>query len=200
VRDPSPPGVRVRDQAEPPEVQLALHPRLAVGDPQRRSPAAEPAAGDREPVQRPVRHRDPAAGQLAVDVCQLQLVALDPVPDPRLLGQQRLPRRAVPAGPGRADRGHHRPEQLIAQLVLAALADQTRGHRRLDVPARGFTIHPRPLPGRAQSQTAQPATQHFPNLEHRHLPERHLTPPDPSTWTNRKRSPKTPALDTPVVP
>ena len=58
-----------------------------------------------------------------------------------------------------------------------SFADQTRGHRRLDVPARGLTIHPRPLPGRAQTpDRPQPTAQHFTNLDHRHLPER---PPDP---------------------
>ena len=200
VRDPPPPRVRIRDQPEPAEVQLTLHPRLTIGDPHRGLTAAEPAPGDCEPVQRPIRHRHPVPRQLAVDVGQLQVIALDPLPDPRLLGQQRLPRRAVPAGPHRADRGHHRPEQLVGQLVFAALADQARGHRRLDVPARGLAIHPRPLTGRTQPLTAQPTAQHFPNLDHRHLPERHPTPPDLSTWTNRKRSPNVPAPDTPVVP
>jgi hypothetical protein len=117
---------------------------------------------------------------------KLQLVALDPAPDPRLLGQQRLPRRAVPAGPDRPHRGHHRAEQLVGQLtVVAAVTDQPGRDRRRHVPARGLAIHPRPLTGPAQPLTSQPAAQHFPNLDHRHLPERHPAPPDQLIWTDR---------------
>ena len=44
------------------------------------------------------------AGQLAVDVGQLQIVMLDPVADLLLVRQQRLPRRAMTRRPGRTQR------------------------------------------------------------------------------------------------
>ena len=68
------PRLGVEHHAEPAEVQLALHPRIAVGHPHRGLPAAEPAPLCGEPVQRPIRHHHTAAGELAVDVGQLQLV------------------------------------------------------------------------------------------------------------------------------
>ena len=185
VRDPPPPRVRIRDQTEPAEVQLALHPRLAVGDPQRRLPAAEPAPLDGEPVQRPVRHRDPAAGQLAVDVGQLQLVTLDPVPDPRLLDQQRLPRLPVSGPPGRPDHGHHRAHQLVGQLRLTALAREPGRDRGLHIAAGGLAVHTGPLRSGAQPDATQPAAQHLSDLDHCHLPEHHSTPPDLLIWTDR---------------
>jgi hypothetical protein len=43
VQRPASTGLRVVHQAEPAEVDLALHPRLAVRDPQRRLPPAEAA-------------------------------------------------------------------------------------------------------------------------------------------------------------
>jgi len=105
----------VRDQPESAEVGLTLHPRVTVGDPQRRRPRGEPAAFDREPVRRPIRQPDAAAGQLAVDVRQLQPVLLDPLADPGLLRHEQHPRRPMPARPHRADRGHNGTDQLIGQ-------------------------------------------------------------------------------------
>jgi hypothetical protein len=54
-----PPGHRIGQQAQVAEVQLALRPRLAVGNPDRRGRGPTVTAAFRaEPVQRPVRHRD----------------------------------------------------------------------------------------------------------------------------------------------
>jgi hypothetical protein len=185
VGHPAPARHRLRDQAEPAEVDLALHPRRPVGHPQRRRPGGEPAPLDREPVQRPVRHHDPAAGQLAVDVRQLQPVLGDPLGDPRLLRDEQLPRRAVPADPGRADRGHHRADQLVRQLLLPAVTDQPGRLPGLHIPAGRLAVHPGPLGRRPQPGTRQPAPQHLSHLDHTNLPERHRPPPDHSTWTNR---------------
>jgi len=68
VHLPLPPGHRIGQQAQVPEVKLALRPGLAVGNPHRRSGLAEPAPLHAEPVQRPVRHHDPAPLQQHPDL------------------------------------------------------------------------------------------------------------------------------------
>ena len=68
-----PTGHRVVHHAEDTEVDLALHPRLAVRDAERRGFTPEAALLRREPVQRPIRHDQPAVGELAVNVRQLQI-------------------------------------------------------------------------------------------------------------------------------
>jgi hypothetical protein len=89
-----------------------------------------------------------------------------------------LPRLPVSGPPGRAHRSHDRAQQLVAQLPLAAVADQPGGHRGLDIPTRGLAIHPRPLTRRAQPLPAQPAAQ---------LPESR-SPPPPETPLDSSRS------------
>ena len=79
------------------------HPGLAVRDPQRRLPPAEAALLGREAVQRPVGNIDAAAGELAVDVGQLQ-IRIYPGGDLRLPRRQVLPRLAVPGRPRGTDR------------------------------------------------------------------------------------------------
>jgi hypothetical protein len=151
--------------------------RVGVGDPNRGPAVAEPAVLDREPVQRPVRHHHAAAGQLAVDVGQLQPVGLDPLPDPG------LPRPAVPPGlsvtgsPGRAYHGHHRAEKLVGQLGLAAVTDQPGRDRSLDVATGGLAVHPRPLPPAMRNPA--PASQQR-NISRISITPPPGTPPDPS--------------------
>jgi hypothetical protein len=86
----------VEHHAEAAEVDLALHAWIVVGDTRGGPTPPEPAPLRGEVVQRPIRHHHSAAGELAVDIGQLQLVVRDPVAYLRLMRQQRHPRRAVP--------------------------------------------------------------------------------------------------------
>jgi len=180
VHRPSTLRLRVEHQPQPAEVELALHPGRTVGDPQRRLPPAEPAALHREAVQGPVRHLDAAPSQLAVDVGQRQIRRH---PGRDLLGPrpERLPRRPVPRGPGRAHRGHHHADQLVGQLPWATGAGQPGRLGGLDVAAGRLTVHPGPLSRRPQPRPREPCPQHFGNLDHPNLPERHPNPP--RHWT-----------------
>jgi len=78
--------------------------------------------------------------------------------------------------PSRAGRAHRR-DHLIADLTQPAVADHTSRLRRLHVAARGLAVNAGLGSHHAQPSTAQPATQHFPNLDHMYLPERHRSDP-----------------------
>jgi hypothetical protein len=95
-------------------------------------------------VQRAIRHHHTTARELSVNVGQLQLVG-DPVADLLLQRQQRLPRRTMTLRPLRTNRLHDNTDQLVGQLSLAALADQARSDRGIDVPAGRLAIHAGPL-------------------------------------------------------
>jgi len=66
VHRAAPPGLRVLQQPKSTEVELALNPRLAVRNPHRPPPPAEPASLDREPLQRPRRHHHPRRVRLTL--------------------------------------------------------------------------------------------------------------------------------------
>jgi len=177
---PAPPGVRVVHQPEAAEVDLALHPRLAVRDPQRDPLGPEAALLTGEPVQRAVGHDDTLTFELAVDVRQLQ-ISLHPDCDLRLPQHQLLPRAPVSGRPCRPDRQNHRPDQLIAQLPLTALPQQPRRLAGFDIPARGLAIHTGPLRRDPMAGSCEPGPQHLPNFVHTNLPKRHPMPP--RRWT-----------------
>ena len=66
VRHPAVPGARISQQTHPAEVDLAFGARLAVGHPHRHAAPPAPAVLQhlqRIPVQRPLWHHHPAAGQ-----------------------------------------------------------------------------------------------------------------------------------------
>ena len=176
VHLPAPPRHRVRQQAQVAEVDLALHPRLAIGDPDRRRGLPEPAPLHAEPVQRPVRHHDALPFQQDPDLHHRQ-ARLHLPGDLRLAGLQLIPRPPVPARPHRPDRLSDLADQLIGQLARPAIAGQPGLCRRLHIPAGGLAVHPRLLSDPAQPRPRQPGPQHLTDLSHRNLPERH--PPNP---------------------
>ena len=172
VRDPPPPGrPGPGPDPMPAEVELALHARLTVGDPHRGLAAAEPAPLDANRCNVRYGTTTPRRASLPWMLVNCRS-RLDPVTDLLLLGQQRLPRRAVPRSPGRAHRGDHRADQLVGQLVLAALADQPGGLRCLHIPAGGLAVHTRPLRGRAQPATSPASSAALPGSR---------SPPPPGT-------------------
>ncbi|GGU47073.1 hypothetical protein GCM10010178_44490 [Lentzea flava] len=163
--DPAPPGGRVRDQAEPAEVDLDLLARLAVGHPHRRLPAAETQFCHRIPVQRPIRHHHPAPPQQHMDLGQRQ-VLLQPRLQLLALRGDRLPRRPGAPRPVRADHGHHRPEQILGQLAVTALAGHPGRLRGLHVTADGLAVQPGQPGHLAQRVPRQPQPQNLLDLDH----------------------------------
>jgi hypothetical protein len=142
VGDPVAARLPVRDQAHPGEVDLTLHPRIAVDDPHRRRGLAEPAALHAEPVQRPVRHHHPAPLQQHPDLDHRQTL-VDPRPDLLLLGQQLPPGGAVALRLDRPHRRHHHTDHLVGDLLMPTRADHAGGLGRLHVASCGLPVHAR---------------------------------------------------------
>jgi hypothetical protein len=164
---------RVIDQAHPGEVNLTLHPRLAVRDPHRGAATpAEPAPLDTKPVHRAVGHQHTPPGQQISDLDHGQVLA-DPLADLLPLGLQRLPSVAVTTGAGRTHRRHHLADHLIGQLPHTAATHHPGRLGGGHIAAGRLTIHPRLLRHRAQPGTTQPRPQHLTHLSHRDLPEHH---------------------------
>jgi len=83
----------------------------------------------------------------------------------------------MPGDPRRPHHGDHRTDQLVTELIITAVADQTGDLRGLHIPARGLAVHPGPLRRGAQTTATEPAAQHLSNLVHPNLPKRHPRPP-----------------------
>ena len=176
VREPAPVRARIRDQTHPGEVELALRPGLAVIDANRRPGPTALAALGHEPGQRPIRHRRPLPGQQIADLDGGQPAA-HPGPDLFLARAQRVPRRPEAARPTRPAGRHHRADQPVIQSVRRRLLGQPGRLRRLHVAADRLTVHPRQLGRPTHPVPSQPDPQHFPDLDHRHLPVDHPPPP-----------------------
>jgi hypothetical protein len=153
---------------------------IAVGDPHRGPAGTEPAPLGREPVHRPIRHHDPEPGQLAVDVGQHQLVALDAVPDPALLDRQRS--YACPCPDLRAGRTAATTAPSSSSLNCPSPPSRTSPAATAASTYRRAVLRSTPARSPAVRSPCPPSQQRsFPNLDHRHLPKRHSTPPDHST-------------------
>ena len=177
-----PPGDRVGQQAQITEVELALHPRLAVGDPHRgrrcartrTAPRRTGAASGRAPRPR----RSSSTPILTTDRPCLHLLL-----DLLLAGPQLSPRLPMPARAHRADHLRDLADQLISQLAQPAITGQPRLHRRglhtggrscgPPPPARppAASLHPKATPAAPHgSQSRQPPGMSSPE------------PPSRSTW------------------
>ena len=170
MHHPSASGHRIEHHAHPGEVDLALHPGVAVGD-RHRGASASPIRGALRAitVQRALRHDHPAAGQQITDLHYRQAV-LDPASDLIMAGAQRFPRRTMTLGAVRAHHGNHRADQLVTELINTTLTIQPRCHRGLNVAAGGLAVHPGPGGHHPQAHPQQPYPQHLTNLDHRNLP------------------------------
>jgi hypothetical protein len=126
------------------------------------------------------RHHDPEPGQLAVDVGQHQLVALDAVPDPALLDQQRS--HACPCPDLRAGRTAATTAPSSSSLNCTSPPSRTSPAATAASTYRRAVLRSTPARSPAVRSPCPPSQQRgFPNLDHRHLPKRHSTPPDRST-------------------
>src|SRR5207244_4475331 len=107
---------------------------------------------------------------------------------------QHLPRLAATIAAVRADRLDHRADELIAELVLTAVAIQAERDRGVDIAAHGLAINRAQPLDRAEPLLGQPQPQNFTNLEHPNLPKRHRRSPIPLTRTATTRPAAAPAL------
>ncbi len=85
------------------------------------------------------------------------------------------PSRSRPADPAGTPTPPRRPARR--QRVRRRLLGQPGRLRRLHVPADRLTVHPRQLGRPTHPVPSQPDPQHFPDLDHRHLPVDHPPPP-----------------------
>jgi hypothetical protein len=127
---------------------MPIPPRLPVGDGDRASSAAVVGALNAIAVQRALRHDHPLAGQQIPDLDHRQTLP-DPAFDLIVVGAQRFPRHTMALRTVWADRGHHRADQLVAELADATLTIQLRRYRSIDVaprlmPQRHLPIHSGP--------------------------------------------------------
>ena len=128
---------QVGHQPHPPEVDLDLLPGLAGGDADRALSAPVVELSSAEAVQRPVGHAHPAATQQDLDLDQRQ-TGLDALLQKLPLGLQLGP--ALAARPARAQRQHHRPDQLVRELRLSCVAPYARRHPSRGVARRDLAI------------------------------------------------------------
>jgi hypothetical protein len=179
VAHPAPADHRLGQQAHAAKVHLALVARLAVGDPDGgSSPApANLAHLQRVAVQGPLRHHDPPTVQQVMNFAHRQLVLVQPVDDEAVVGDQQPPRPTVTVNAVGTHRLHHRTDELVSQLLLAASADQTPLDGRCHIATHGLAVESRQPLRRPDALATQPQPQHLSHLEHTHLPERHRRSP-----------------------
>ena len=181
VHPPTSAGLGVTEQAELGEVELALHPRFAVDDPNRGGTDPESAPLHGEPVQRAVGHQHAAAGQQLLDLHQRQRVMLLPV-DLDAATQPRIcsswPSRVSHDAPcpfGRTGRTASTTSPTSSSVTASGPAsrDNPAASRGGDVAAGGLAVHPRSARDRPQPVAFQPRPQHLTHLDHTDLPETH---------------------------
>ena len=167
-----PPALAVGDEPEASEVHLELSSGRRVGDPDRHVVPSRPTALDTEAGQGARRDLHSLAGEQDADLGDGEVV-LQPGLDPRLFAQQHPPGLAVAIGTVRADPLDHLADQLVAQLLLAAGALNSKLDGSGDVAPDRLSIDADPVGDRAFALTSQPAPQRLFDLDHRYLPKRH---------------------------
>ena len=94
--------------------------------------------------------------------------------------RQQRPAITMPIPAVRADPLSHRAQQLITKLPLTPSPLQAAGLRRRHIPPDRLPVDPRQPGHRAKPLASQPQPQHFLDLVHPDLPERHTAAlPDP---------------------
>jgi len=132
VRHPAALGLRIIQQAHPPEISLAFGSWLAVGHPHRRRPAvpAMPEHLQRVPMQRPLRHHHALPGQQLPGLNHGHAL-IEQTLQPGLMRSQQRPAIPVPVSATRPDPLSHPAEQLIAELSLTPRPVQAAPASRL---------------------------------------------------------------------
>ncbi len=178
---PAAAGCRVEEQAHLAEVDLQLHPRLAVGDAHRRAShgPADTELFEGVTVQCPLRNLDATAGQQPVGLDHRQPLVDQPRLELVVMGPQDVPAGAVAVGAVRADQLAHLADQPVCQLSFVAVADQPGLGPGRHVTLDRLAVHQR-QPGHGPFALApHPQAQDFSDLMHLNLPEAHRHLPGP---------------------
>ena len=127
------------------EVDLQLITRLAVRDPQRDTAAAPAHVTDLlgVAVQGPLRDHHTLPGEQLTDLDHGQPVGAQPPLDAVVMSDQQPPRRTVAVAAVRPDRLHHRADEPVAELLFAAVTNQTQPLGGGHVAADRLAVHPR---------------------------------------------------------
>lgn len=170
------PAFPVGEKPHPPEVDLQLGPRRRVGDPHGELRSASGAeALDTEADEGPIRDDGPAAGEQLVRLHHREIL-VEEGPDGLLLAEEQPPGLAVAVRSGRAHRLADPADQLLGELGLVAVAHEPGCDPRRDVAPGGLAVDAGSSGGGSFTLPTQPPSQHFFDLDHRHLPE-HGHPP-----------------------
>jgi hypothetical protein len=100
-------------------------------------------------------------------------IVLDPRRDLVVVDLESSPRLAVTVEAMRSHRLDHHADEHVAQLIVAAIADQAEPDRSVHVAAHRLAVEPDQPFRRPDALAGQPQPQHLSNLEHSDLPERH---------------------------
>jgi len=175
----APPGLRVLQVPQVPEINLQFSAGLPISNPHRGGLRPVPAHLGREAMQRPIRRPAPLAFQQLVDLHQRQRLAVrtplpgHPTADRLLPRHQRLPRRTMTIRAARPHRRNDRGDHRVVHRAPSRLPGQAGRLRGFHVPAGRLTVHPGTLGDRPQPGPCEPAPQHLPDLDHADLPESH---------------------------
>ncbi len=155
-------GVGIDQESHLGEVDLAFNARFPVVDAYRGLLGPVPALLRGEAVQRPVRNLDALPGEQFVDLDQAQRFLPGgpghPGGDLFPVGFQGFAGASVPGGPGRADRGDDRPDDLIVHRLGDGVPFQSGRLRGLDVAACRFPVHAGAFGHGPQPRASQPCT------------------------------------------
>jgi hypothetical protein len=169
VTDAAP--LAVGNEAHSPEVHLQLAPRLRVRHPH--GDALCPSGAetlDTEADEGPIGDDDALAGEQLVrlhhrEVCGEELL------DRLLLGEEGPPGVPVAVGADGTNLLTDETDQLVGELGLVPVADKPRFEPGGDVAPGGLAIDAGRAGGGTFTLAAHPASQHFSDFDHRHLPE-----------------------------
>ena len=154
MHHPAPPRVGVEDHPHPGEIDLTLHTGFTVDYRHRGAPAPIFGALHAVPVHGALRRHHPVPRQQVNDLDHRQTLT-NPLLDPIMVVAQHFPRQTVPIGAIRTHRLDHHTDQLIGELISAAVAIQPGLHRRIGIAAGGLAVHPS-----QSSHAAQASSQH----------------------------------------
>ena len=171
-------AVRLSDEPHAAEVDLQLGAWSAVVDAHRGLALAEAELRSRKPMQGAVWHLLAGApGQQGLHLGQLELVDVQPVFDlvPMLIAE--LPRLTTRPALARLQRQRHRVQEVVAQLLDAAVTPQPETGRPLHVATHGLGVQTHAEANALLSAAAQPERENQTDFDHSNLPICHRALP-----------------------
>ena len=179
----APARLLIEHQPEFTEIDLQFMTRQAIHDPHRRLRHPRELRGH-VTVQRAFRDEHPDTSQQLTHLAHRHIVT-HPTGDLAVMPADQHPRPTMTIRLRRPHRADHPPHELIAQLTVAAITNQTQTDRSLNHPRDRLTIRPDQPRDRSIPTTIEPQPQHLTHLEHGDLPVCHTHRP-PGRQTQRR--------------